>query len=277
MDEYGTGDDVGDLGEDEGAGSDGERLRVGQRIRRLREERGWSPTTLHRRADVSRQTLYAIEGGEATNVRRGTLDRIAKALGWQDAEAMMTTDALEPVALGSADADELSPDEERLRQVAREEAEEALRRAGVRPVEVRPDDEFVFLKIAADVSAGGAGGGRRLVDTGEVVAVWKGDLQGKDAIVVRVRGECMVPVLYDGDLVICEKVRDSSEVPSGALAVVTLLDDDVDDGGNVKYVDWASRMVRLRAEAPGYKPIVVPRDRIKVEGRVFESRRRHAW
>src|SRR6266542_95949 len=228
MDEYGTGDDVGDLGEDEGAGSDGERLRVGQRIRRLREERGWSPTTLHRRADVSRQTLYAIEGGEATNVRRGTLDRIAKALGWRDAEAMMATDALEPVALGSADADELSPDEERLRQMAREEAEEALRRAGVRPVEVRPDDEFVFLKIAADVSAGGAGGGRRLVDTGEVVAVWKGDLQGKDAIVVRVRGECMVPVLYDGDLVICEKVRDSSEVPSGALAVVTLLDDDVD-------------------------------------------------
>ena len=53
---------------------------IGPRIRRLREERGWSLTELAERAGISRSYLYQIERGESTPTQE-KIDQLAKALG----------------------------------------------------------------------------------------------------------------------------------------------------------------------------------------------------
>jgi transcriptional regulator with XRE-family HTH domain len=53
----------------------------GQRIERLREERGWTRQELARRARVSTRQIYLVEGGKVTAVRPDTLARYATAFG----------------------------------------------------------------------------------------------------------------------------------------------------------------------------------------------------
>jgi transcriptional regulator with XRE-family HTH domain len=53
---------------------------VGDVIRKLRRERKWKVETLAKEAGVAKMTVSSIERG-ASNYRRDTLDRIAKALG----------------------------------------------------------------------------------------------------------------------------------------------------------------------------------------------------
>lgn len=51
------------------------------RVQELRLERGLSVTALARSAEVSRQTIYNVEGDAAYNVSTDTMRRIAAVLG----------------------------------------------------------------------------------------------------------------------------------------------------------------------------------------------------
>ncbi len=53
---------------------------LGERIFRLRDERGWSQTELARRAGVSRTTLSHLEAGVTRSPSSPTLRRLARAL-----------------------------------------------------------------------------------------------------------------------------------------------------------------------------------------------------
>lgn len=57
------------------------RKRLGERIKRLRQQRGYSQERLGEEAGVSRITLSRIETGHEQSPRFDTLERIARALG----------------------------------------------------------------------------------------------------------------------------------------------------------------------------------------------------
>jgi len=54
---------------------------LGQRIRTLREQKGWSVRELSRRANVRQATLSEIENGKRRDMTTETAKRIALALG----------------------------------------------------------------------------------------------------------------------------------------------------------------------------------------------------
>lgn len=56
------------------------RRALGLRVKRLREERGWSLRDMESACGINRNELMAIESGEV-DPRTGTIDRIAQALG----------------------------------------------------------------------------------------------------------------------------------------------------------------------------------------------------
>ena len=140
---------------------------------------------------------------------------------------------------------------------------------------VSDDADMVRVPILGTASAGNGQG--RAYSSGEqdddaFVFVDKREVRGRELLAVRVKGTCMQPLLYEGDVVICEHVRRPEQAPSGSLCVAWVVDDD-DLGGNVKYVDWASETTaRLRGEDGTTK--VGPRARLVVQGRVLELRRK---
>jgi len=64
------------------------------RVRQERQTRGLSVTALARAADVSRQTIYSIEGDPSYNVGLDTMRRIAAALGVSVGDLYQTTEAV---------------------------------------------------------------------------------------------------------------------------------------------------------------------------------------
>ncbi len=251
------------------------------RLRAVRERKGWGPKRLAEEVGVSRQYVWMIETGGHSSVRERVLDRIAASLGWPDFAALVASDELDPPTSGgdghvpAGESEEMARAtsvlaEERVRELAREEAQEFLRRVGGIPVQVRPDAEFskAYYRVVANA---GSGSGRQLVDSDEYVLVSKREAAGRDLFAALVTGSCMEPLLFEDDTVLCERVTSISQVPTGTMCVVTLLDEGEGDGGNVKYVEWASAKVRLKAE--DNTRIVVARDRVKIEGRVIKIRR----
>ncbi len=55
-------------------------MKVGRRVKALREQRGLSQTALARRARISKMQLYRVETDRSSPVLR-TLERVARALG----------------------------------------------------------------------------------------------------------------------------------------------------------------------------------------------------
>ena len=211
---------------------------IGQRIRELRLRRRWSQADLAAEAGVSRQYLGQIERGDRTAMGAELLDRIARALGFGNYHLMVEGDGEKGGRWRSGPSPEI-------------------------PVVLAEEGELLKVAIEAEVSAGPGSGSR--VDG--YVYVDPREARGKSLMAARVRGECMVPVLYPGDVVVCERVWRQEDVPTGSLCVVTLADAGEDDGGNVKYVDWLSGMARLKAEDKTER--LVPREMVKVEGRVW--------
>jgi len=70
----------------------------------------------------------------------------------------------------------------------------------------------------------------------------------KGLFAARVRGSCIESLFYEGDTVTCERVTHLVQVPTGTTCVVMFLDEGGHAGGSVKYVEWASATVRLRAD-----------------------------
>lgn len=56
-------------------------MSLGQRIRTLREQKGWSVRELSRRANVRQATLSEVENGKRRDMTTETAKRIALALG----------------------------------------------------------------------------------------------------------------------------------------------------------------------------------------------------
>ena len=54
---------------------------LGEKVRRLKAERGYGTRELARKADVSEETLQKIESGANCNPTLSTLWKVAKALG----------------------------------------------------------------------------------------------------------------------------------------------------------------------------------------------------
>jgi transcriptional regulator with XRE-family HTH domain len=209
---------------------------IGQRIRELRVRRRWSQADLAAEAGVSRQYLGQIERGDRTAMGAELLDRIARALGFGNYHLM--EEGRQTGGWVSGPSPEI-------------------------PVVEAGEEELLKVAIEAEVSAG-TGSGSRVEG---YVYVDRLEARGKSLMAARVRGECMVPVLYPGDVVVCERVWRQEDVPTGSLCVVTLLDGGEDDGGNVKYVHWMSGVARLTAEDKTER--LVAREVVKVEGRVW--------
>jgi transcriptional regulator with XRE-family HTH domain len=224
---------VEEMGGEERASGAG---RIGERIRELRLRRRWSQADLAAEAGVSRQYLGQIERGDRTAMGGELLDRIARALGFGNYHLMV--EGREAGSWVSGPSPEI-------------------------PVVEAGEEELLKVAIDADVSAGGGTGSR----AEGFVYVDRREARGRALMAARVRGECMVPVLYPGDVVVCQRVWRQEDVPTGSLCVVTLLEEDEDAGGNVKYVDWLSGIARLRAEDKTER--LVPRELVKVEGRVW--------
>lgn len=55
-------------------------MTVGERLRRYREEKGWSQSDLSRVSQVAQPTISAIEGGSNRAPTGETIHRLAKAL-----------------------------------------------------------------------------------------------------------------------------------------------------------------------------------------------------
>ncbi len=86
---------------------------------------------------------------------------------------------------------------------------------------------------------------------------------GRERYLLRVVGQSMVDAgIEEGDLLV---VEENESPPSGTVAIVLL------DGGEevtVKRLFRENGLIRLQAENPGYDDIVVPADKVLVQGRV---------
>ena len=69
---------------------------IGEAIKRLRKDRGWSRNQLSEEAEVSRAQIQRIERGEVREIRGSTLERLAKAL---EVDRIRLTD-VEPTMTG---------------------------------------------------------------------------------------------------------------------------------------------------------------------------------
>ena len=244
---------------------------MAQRLKALRDRAGLPPVQLAADLGVTRQRIWQIESGLASNVREPLLDRWAQRLGWKDHHALFASDSLDPPAHELTAVRVNLETQLRAREAdlyAADTPEAARVRAGVMPVVEGGDDLFYMVPHVGRVAAGAGSSGAYTRVEG-YVPIYKKDVRGRELIAVTVTGNCMEPKLSEGDTVICVKVNRPEEVQSGALCVVTLLDegDGENDGGNVKYVEWASAVARLHAEDK--TTIVVPRHRLRVEGRVW--------
>lgn len=57
------------------------RLRIGMKIKKLREKRGWTQELLAEKAGLTRVTVARVEAGMRKNPDLSTRQKLAKALG----------------------------------------------------------------------------------------------------------------------------------------------------------------------------------------------------
>src|SRR3954469_12047502 len=78
-------------------------LQLGDRLKRLRRDKGLGTVEMASRAGISRNTLRAIESGDPTTAI-GTYVRVMSILGVSGELAMLAGDMLQPAPAGSAAA-----------------------------------------------------------------------------------------------------------------------------------------------------------------------------
>ena len=245
---------------------------MGERLRAARERARLAQGELAEALGVTRQWVWHIESGLARNVRAEMLDRWAQRLGWKDHAAFFASEAAEPLTNDVTAVRVRLESEIRAMEAevyANDAPDGAWKRVGAMPVREAEEDEFYMVPLVARVAAGSGMGGSAYTQVEGYVPVFKKDLRGRDVFAVTVTGDCMEPKLSAGDTVLCVKVTRPEQVQSGSLCVFSLRDegDGEKDGGNVKYVEWASAVAKLRAEDGTV--VVVPRHGLRVEGRVW--------
>ncbi|HXI15258.1 MAG TPA: LexA family transcriptional regulator [Chloroflexota bacterium] len=247
------------------------RVRLGQ----LRTHRGWSARELSRRAGVSVSWITDFERGEMRNPQGRTLGSVASALGWADWDTMMSTDALEPPTVQPVPVSgELRAT---IREVLREEA--ASFRQGLDHQEsvlttpdayrIQPSEAMRLIPQAPGVTAGvGAGGGLDDVE----IYMHPNEIEGRDLAWARVKGECMVPWLEEGDILIFERISER-DIQDRDYLVLVLLDEGAEGAHVVKRVRWGGKNEAVLEARDGTKRKVDMR-RVKLLGRYVERRGR---
>ncbi|MCC6224697.1 MAG: LexA family transcriptional regulator [Thermoleophilia bacterium] len=157
----------------------------GRAIRALREARGWTATQLARRARVNQSTLSRIESGETLSGRAGTIDRLALALGVHVSAIMGREPPPRAVPIDL-------PEQRHQVQLVR--------------VPTHAGRDWTTQTIGWEA-------------TGETVAVDEQDARGRQLLAARVLGECMVPDVMPGDVVVFDAWNRMPQ--NGEMVVVT--------------------------------------------------------
>ncbi len=150
-------------------------MKIGERIRKLREEKGFSQSALARLSDISNDYMHKIESGKVSNIGIEVIDSIAKAL------------TIEPTLILYG---------------------KSLHSNKKKEEEIISDDfshEFVEVPLLkGSVSAGAFEQSFEDWD-GETFAVPKGMFKGKNLVAWKVKGKSMEPVYMEGDHLIINK------------------------------------------------------------------------
>lgn len=132
-----------------------------------------------------------------------------------------------------------------------------------------PADRTVMIPVIGTVRAGA--GGLALENNGGYETVDSHMLYGydyDDFFYLIVKGDSMVPRLYEDDLVL---VRKQSNIDNGSYGIVTIDDEE----GVVKIIQQDKNSITLISQNHNYPPRVFAGDdakRVKIIGKVIESK-----
>lgn len=124
---------------------------LGQRIRRLRRERGWSQRELARRAGVSNSLISRIELGQGEELSLAHLERIARVLG-VSLSYLVSTDEFAPA--DDPEVQELLREFLTLPADVRKSIEYAIRWAVQRQRQQRIEEDHTQQKQIAESQTG---------------------------------------------------------------------------------------------------------------------------
>jgi transcriptional regulator with XRE-family HTH domain len=242
---------------------------LGFAIRKLRRAQKpvWTQKEVAERAEgVSSATVAHLETGRIGEPTQETADALARVFGYASARDML---ADTPISAADRQAvrarrNDWTPDQ--VNRAFNEGLRGALSAMSPDRQEVRLTGDTMRVPMVAEASAG-RGESARIVGDVEIPSSWG---RGRSLIAVRIRGQCMVPRLLPGDIVLFEKMPDD-QLPDGAMVLVTLLDELHEGAYVVKYLEWARNgedKVLLTAEDG--TEIDARYDRVVIEGRFFK-------
>ncbi len=148
-------------------------MTIGERIRKLREEKGLSQSALARLSDISNDYMHKIESGKVSNIGIEVIDSIAKSLGVEP------TSILYNKSLHSKKKEEIL-------------SEDLIQ-------------DFVEIPLLKGTVSAGVFEQSFEDWDGETFAVPKGMFKGKNLVAWKVKGKSMEPIYMDGDHLIINK------------------------------------------------------------------------
>ena len=120
-----------------------------------------------------------------------------------------------------------------------------------------------MIPVYGRVPAGGLGAADDEITGHQMVS--RSEVQGGNYFFVRAHGDCMVPQIKDGYLVL---IREQPEVEPGEMALVSY----ENEYATLKRVHVHGDQVMLSADNPAYSPILTHADQVRVIGKVIGAR-----
>lgn len=242
-------------------------MTVGDRIRKLRQQKKITQTELAEKVNTTKQNIYKYETGIISNIPYDKLELIADTLGttpqyllgWDDMEAQIDKyNSTDPDLIEKYNGDLDAAYAEQLRLIDEQARKDAHTLKHTKPASenplhpetsnincVIPQDNIYKIPVYETVSAGfGAYASNDVTDYIPVILNNHADVE--DTIAIKVKGDSMYPKIEDGDIII---VRKQDSVDSGDIAVL-LLDG---DEGLVKKVVYGETWIELHSINPEYK------------------------
>lgn len=214
----------------------GHIMKVGDRIKKRREEIGMSADKLGSLIGVSRSTIYRYESGDIEKLPTDILGPIAKALRVTPAY-LMGWDEDDPSKLKWVDAEYIDI------------------------------SNYVKIPVVGSIPAGVAIEAiEDIVDYIDIPSEWV--TAGKQFIGLSVKGDSMYPVLLDGDIVII-RIQPSAE--TGEICACYINGYDV----TLKRIELNENSITLRPENTNYSPSTYTHPgEVTIVGKVVEVRRK---
>ncbi|HXI16855.1 MAG TPA: helix-turn-helix domain-containing protein, partial [Chloroflexota bacterium] len=216
----------------------------------------WNQKELAAKASVSPATIAHLETGRIFEPTPETANAIAKALGFDSVtDLLRRTPITDDDRRQAADtANDWPPEmvDELVRRTASLVFEQmtpnsdaaAAFRQGLDHQEsvlttpdayrIQPSEAMRLIPQAPGVTAGvGAGGGLDDIE----IYMHPDEIEGRDLAWARVKGECMVPWLEEGDILIFERISER-DIQDRDYLVLVLLDEGAEGAHVVKRVRW---------------------------------------